>query len=151
MMKQNRFEIKLESTVDNLPVIADFVDQALANFEADPATVYKIQLSIDEACTNVIKHAYEGKGGPLFLALELSGSKIIITLQDKGTPFDPTSIPAPDLSADLEERAIGGLGIYFMQKLMDSVQYSFSKTEGNKLTMIKSLTPPPQTEKATST
>jgi serine/threonine-protein kinase RsbW len=138
-MRQSRFEIETESRVESLPIIADFVRNALEQFGADPASEYKVQLVIDEACTNIIKYAYEGTTGPITLVLEMTGDDLVILLNDKGKPFDPRSAPPPDLSTDVETRKIGGLGIYFMKKLMDEITYTFDARLGNQLIMKKRL------------
>lgn len=140
-MKPKRYELEVESKVENLPVINDFVNDALTQFGADQATTFKVQLSIDEACTNVIKHAYSGGSGPLTLTMELVGNDLIITIGDRGKPFDPGIVPPPDFDSDVEKRRIGGLGIHFMRTLMDEISYSFNAVSGNRLTMRKSLSP----------
>jgi len=139
-MKKARFELEIDSKVENLPVIANFVDEVLERFGADPASVYRVQLAVDEACTNVIKYAYDEKTGLIRLEMELIGDSLVVSVNDNGKPFDPDTIPPPDLDADLDKRRIGGLGIYFMKKLMDEVSYSFDNAAGNCLTMRKSIT-----------
>ena len=74
------------------------------------------------------------------LICELAGEDFIVTIRDRGKPFDPSSVPSPDLEADLDKRRVGGLGIYFMRKLMDEVSYNFDAKKGNELTMRKRLT-----------
>ena len=138
-MALDKFEIELESKIDNLPVISNFVSETLSNFRADESTINKVQLAIDEASTNIINYAYSGASGTLKIALELVGQDIVITIRDKGKPFDPTSVTSPDVSQDLEHRKIGGLGIYFIKKLMDNVSYSFDPREGNRLILRKKL------------
>jgi serine/threonine-protein kinase RsbW len=138
-MKTEKFEIELESKTDNLPAISDFIDDVLTRFQADAATIYKVQLAVDEACTNVINYAYPEGAGPLKIIVESTGKNIVVTIKDKGKPFDPTSVPPPDLNPDLEQRKVGGLGIYIIKKLMDSVSYSFDPREGNRLTLQKKL------------
>jgi len=138
-MDRQPLEITLESKIDSLPAISSFVESALDEFNVDPGTAFKVQLVIDEAATNVIKHAYSGGEGLLKLSVGLSNSDLIIVLKDKGKPFDPKSVPPPDLDKDLEDRKIGGLGIYFMQQFMDSVEYSFDDKDGNRLTMKKHI------------
>jgi serine/threonine-protein kinase RsbW len=138
-MAQNRFELVVTSKIDNLPVIMDFVNEKLTKFRADQAAISRIQLAVDEASTNIIKYAYEGKEGPLKLVMELNGDELIVTLIDWGKPFDPVSIPPPDLNFTLEERKIGGLGIYFIRKMMDEVSYSFDTVKGNRLILKKKL------------
>jgi anti-sigma regulatory factor (Ser/Thr protein kinase) len=137
-MAQNRFELEVMSKIDNLSVIMDFVKEKLTKFRADPATISRVQLAIDEASTNIIKYAYGDEEGPLKLIMELNGDELIITLINWGKPFDPTSIPHPDLKAGLEDRKIGGLGMYFIRKLMDEVSYSFDTVKGNQLILKKS-------------
>jgi serine/threonine-protein kinase RsbW len=140
-MGENRFILDVESDLKNIPVISDFISDTLNDFCADQATIYRVQLAVDEACTNIIKHAYSGQNGPITIICELVNDNLIITITDKGKPFDPRSVPPPDLEGDLDKRRIGGLGIYFMQKMMDEVSYEFSSEEGNKLTMRRRLTP----------
>jgi serine/threonine-protein kinase RsbW len=140
-MKGNFFAIEVESKLESIPVISDFIANTLDSFTVSPAIIFKVQLAVDEACTNVIKYAYSGQIGIIKLTCELLDDSLVITIKDKGKPFDPLSIPTPDLEADLEERKIGGLGMFFMKKMMDDVSYEFSPEEGNKLTMRKRLIP----------
>jgi serine/threonine-protein kinase RsbW len=138
-MVLGRVEIELESKIESLPVISNFVNDTLIWFQADAATINNVRLAVDEACTNIINYAYSGGTGPLKVVLERNGKDLIIIIQDKGKQFDPTSIPPPDLNPNLEQRKIGGLGIYFIKKLMDNVSYSFDPREGNKLILTKQL------------
>ena len=138
-MDQNRFELEVNAKIDNLPVIMDFVGEKLTKFHTDPATVFRVQLAVDEASTNIIKYAYGEKEGLLKLIMELNGDELVITLINWGKPFDPASIPHPDLDSALEDRKIGGLGMYFIRKLMDEVSYSFDTVKGNRLILKKKL------------
>ena len=138
-MAQKRFELEVTSKMDNLPVIIDFVGEKLTKFRADAATISRVQLAVDEASTNIIKYAYGEKEGPLKLIMELNGNELVITLVNWGKPFDPSSIPPPDLTGSLEDRKIGGLGMYFMRKLMDEASYSFDAVKGNRLILKKKL------------
>lgn len=100
-------------------------------------TIYSLQLAADEAASNIIEHAYEGiSDASLFMTCDMRGSEIVITMRDQGKTFNPTKVKEPNLKADLSERQIGGLGVYLMRKLMDSVHYESSKS-GNLLTMTK--------------
>ena len=138
-MKSNRFELEVESKLENLPVIGDFLAEAMNQLDIEPATASRVQLVVDEACTNVIKHAYSEWKGLITLVLELVDNDLIITVRDQGKPFDPSSVSPPDLETDLDERKIGGLGIYFMRELMDEISYNFDAEKGNELTMRKRL------------
>lgn len=100
-------------------------------------TIYSLQLAADEAASNIIEHAYEGESdASLFVTCDMKGDEIVISMRDTGKSFNPKSVKEPDLKADLSERQIGGLGVYLMRKLMDTVSYESSRA-GNLLTMTK--------------
>ncbi len=139
LMKKDRFGLEVDNRLENLSVISDFIGKAMRQVGAKEKSIAEVQLAADEACANIIMYAYSGRKGIIKLGLELAGDDLIVTIRDRGKPFDPTSVPPPDLEADLNERRIGGLGMYFMRKVMDEVSYSFHPEEGNKLTMRKHL------------
>jgi anti-sigma regulatory factor (Ser/Thr protein kinase) len=141
-MSENKFVLEVENKIENLPVIGEFVETTLEKFGADMATVSRVQLVIDEASTNVINYAYPGQTGKLRLILELVGDELNVSLIDWGVPFDPNSVPEPDINSDLEDRKIGGLGIFFMRKMMDHVVYTYDPNAGNLLLMKKKITTP---------
>jgi serine/threonine-protein kinase RsbW len=103
---------------------------------------FPLETAVDEASTNVVKHAYKGRGGFFQISCELQGHDIVITIRDRGKQFDPNSVPLPDVEADLENRKVGGLGIYMMKKMMDEVRYNFDLKEGNSLQMRKNTAGP---------
>jgi anti-sigma regulatory factor (Ser/Thr protein kinase) len=70
----------------------------------------------------------------------LRGADIIVAIRDRGNRFDPNSVPLPEVVSQLEERKVGGLGIYMMKKMMDRVDYSYSDREGNRLELVKKTT-----------
>lgn len=108
---------------------------AQANFDED--TLFKIQLACDEACTNVIEHAYGTENqGEIVVQWQITPTDFIIIIADQGQPFDPQVVPQPDQGLPIEELKVGGLGLHFMRKLMDKVTFSFSDN-GNLLTMVK--------------
>ncbi|RJP55104.1 MAG: ATP-binding protein [Anaerolineaceae bacterium] len=121
-----------------LDEIRDFVAEVAREGGFTEKTIYSLQLATDEAASNIIEHAYAGiPDATLSVACEVRGDEIVITLQDTGRPFDPENVREPNLKADLSNRQIGGLGIYLMRKLMDSVQYEANANAGNTLTMTK--------------
>ncbi len=109
----------------------------------EPAAVYAVQLAVDEAFSNIVEHAYEGESDEKIRCdceIYLDGLKI--TLFDCGRPFNPLEVPEPDLEADLEDREVGGLGLFFINQLMDEVQFKFGQEPKtgktcNILTMVK--------------
>lgn len=121
----------------SLDEIRDFVGEAASQVGFSEKEIYSIQLAADEASTNIIEHAYASKeGGKIEMVCNIADSELEIVMRDQGKPFDPSSVPEPNVKADLTERKIGGLGMYLMRKLMDEVYYE-STPEGNTLTMIK--------------
>jgi serine/threonine-protein kinase RsbW len=129
---------------ENLEKICDLVTDQATQAGFDDATVYAIQTAVDEACSNIIEHAYQGEDhGTIEIEIVTDADCLTIQLIDKGRPFDPASIPEPDIQASLDERENHGLGLYFMQKLMDRIHFEFSEDKGNVLTMVKCLHPHP--------
>lgn len=138
-MESNRFELEVEGRLENLSVISDFVADAAKQLGIDSPTTSRIQLAVDEACTNIIQHAYLEQEDIITLTLELVNDNLVVTVKDRGKPFDPSTVPPPDLGADLDKRRVGGLGIHFIRKLMDDVSYNFDVERGNTLIMRKRL------------
>jgi len=128
---------------ENLDHVREFVGQAAQSSGLNDAAVYAVQLAVDEAFSNIIEHAYNGEcEEKIECTCQIMASGLVITLRDCGKPFDPTAIPDPDLDVELENRDIGGLGLYFIRNLMDEVSFSFaleadSGKQCNVLRMIK--------------
>ncbi len=105
--------------------------------------LFQIELACDEACTNVIEHAYGGEEkGNITVTWNFTAGSFTITIVDEGKPFDPAEIPPPEVPSDPEDidnLRIGGLGIHFMRKLMDDVRFIVGDTQGNRLVMVKHL------------
>ncbi len=121
----------------NLPLIGQFVSRAAEAAGFDERNRYAVQLAVDEACTNIIEHAYGGEGDYLIeCTCQTQNGDLVITLRDWGQPFDPAAVQPPDLEADLQECRIGGLGLYFIHQFMDEVHFDFTPA-GNVLTIVK--------------
>ena len=123
-------------TIAELPRILEFVEHVCEETDIDPAATFDLKLAVEEACTNVIEHAYSRKGGELTVCFDVCGPDASITVTDHGRPFVPDEVALPDLSLPLEERPVGGLGLFLMQQLMDDVRFEFS-ADGNRLSMVK--------------
>ena len=116
----------------------EFVAQAARDAGLDEKEVYAVQLATDEACTNIIEHAYQGiESGQVEITCNLCAEGLTIILHDHGRPFDPGRVPPPNLCNDLSRRGIGGLGLYIIRSLMDELRYETSPETGNVLTMTK--------------
>lgn len=123
---------------ENLEDISQMVGKAAENAGLDDSGVYAIQLAVDEACTNIIEHAYGGEGrGQIDVTTKVTPTSIVIQLRDFGRPFDPASIPVPQTNLPLEEIQPRGIGLFLIRKMMDEIKFEFTSENGNILTMIK--------------
>lgn len=110
---------------ESLQGIREFVAQQAREYGFNSNEVYSIQIAVDEAFSNIIEHAYGGEcTKDIECACTAAGNEFTVTMIDTGISFDPTEIPEPDTSTLLEERDIGGLGVHFMRKYMDEMQFS---------------------------
>jgi serine/threonine-protein kinase RsbW len=135
-----KFSLSVDSRLERLSEIADFVELAARECGMNDAQVYDVQMAVDEACANVIEHAYRGRtDGTIDIACEKEGKEFIVTIQDLGERFDPKKVARPRTRDPLSKRNIGGLGLFFMHKLMDQVKFEFSSGSGNRLTMVKKI------------
>jgi serine/threonine-protein kinase RsbW len=104
--------------------------------------LYDIQLAVDEACTNIISHGYAGMNpGSIILDLDINTDKILISLTDFGHAFEPSSTAIPDVDAPIEERELGGFGLFFIQQSVDEMKYQVTE-DGNKMILTKFLRKP---------
>ncbi len=127
-----------DASFDSLDEIREFVGEVARQGGFSDKEIYSIQLAADEASSNIIEHAYAGVGnGKIEIDCSISETELKIVMRDHGRSFDPSTVPEPNVKADLSERKIGGLGMYLMRKLMDDVSYKSSADAGNVLTMIK--------------
>ena len=135
--------IILTAQFENLDRVREFVAESAEECGLEPAAVYAVQLAVDEAFTNIIEHAYGGESlERIECTCQMVSGNLGVTLMDCGKPFDPSLVPEPNLTAELEEREVGGIGLYFIYQLMDDVQFSFTKNlelgkNCNLLRMIK--------------
>lgn len=122
----------------SLEKISEFIaDQALACGLDENAT-YSVQLAVDEACSNIIEHAYGGEGlGEIECSCNIMEDGLEVILRDRGKSFKPEEIQAIEVGAPLEDLGSRGAGIFLMNKLMDEVHYEFSKEEGTTLILRK--------------
>ncbi len=104
----------------------------------DEQSCYQVETAVDEACTNIIEHAYGGENrGDIVIECYASPGMLTVKLKDSGMAFDPEQINTPNLDTRLEERPDRGLGLFFIRRWMDSVRFEFSEKHGNVLTMVK--------------
>jgi serine/threonine-protein kinase RsbW len=131
-------ELTVSSDLDALPQVIDFVRQASTAAGLSDDAVFACELATDEACTNIIEHAYNGRSdGRIRVSCRTEPGLFLVQFHDQGAAFDPTKIREPMLTEALAERPLGGLGMHFMRSLMDEVRFDFDPIQGNMLTMTK--------------
>ncbi len=138
--KKHKFEKELvvKSSTDNLSSIRDFIRNLADNAEISSETTGKIILAVDEACTNVVKHAYKySPEGEIKIKVKVAGNKFTITIIDEGAYFNPEQVPEPDIKEYHKQRRVGGLGMFLMKKLMDEVTYTSLPKRKNQVVMVK--------------
>ena len=142
-VKGQKYRLKIPSITENLQMIREFVLKIAAKAGFNEETREQIALAVDEACTNVIKHAHHHDARRLMdiqIQTDINKMKIIIT--DKGHGFDITKLKDPDLEKFIKESKHGGLGIYLIKTLMDEVNYEFNPGVKNQVELTKYLQKP---------
>lgn len=134
------FTLSVPSSTENLAMIRDFVGGIAVRAGLAEAEASMLELAVDEACANVMEHAYD-KDTTKDVAIKavLDGETIQIEVVDTGKGFDPKSIEQKDLKRLVAERKSGGLGMRMMKAIMDEVHYEVQPGIKNELRMVKRL------------
>ncbi|WP_054698049.1 ATP-binding protein [Syntrophomonas palmitatica] len=99
--------------------------------------IFSINLSLDELITNIINYGYaDNDEHNIIINLQAGDAEAVVELRDDGLPFNPLELPDPDTGQSLDERPIGGLGIYLVRRMMDQVEYRRQDNQ-NIMTMKK--------------
>ena len=132
--------INIESKTDRLIAVRDFVSAAAREFGFSDEEISKIALAVDEACTNVIKHAYKFDPGKIITVKVKRGNGAFeVLVHDTGKQFNPAGVQTPDMKEYLTHSRRGGLGVYLMKTLMDKVEYNFAPGQPNEVRLVKYL------------
>jgi serine/threonine-protein kinase RsbW len=129
-----------------LPALLALIENYCLRHQVDAQTQHDLRLIVEEACVNVISHAYPpGAPGPLSLQVQAArrdGRPVMeITIEDQGAPFNPLALAVPDRTGPVEDLPIGGLGVHLIRSLSDLQHYSHDRERGNVLTITKFLPP----------
>ena len=123
--------------ITEIPRLQRFMQIVAEHADLDHALSLNLNLALEEAVSNVLLYAYpKGVEPRVDLRAVVLDDRLEFTVSDSGVPFDPTSIPDPDLSVDLKDRPIGGLGIFLVRRIMDAVSYT-RENDKNILSMTK--------------
>jgi len=133
-------ELKVKSRTENLSQIRAFIQDFAASSGFKQEAIDNIMLACDEACTNIIKHAYKSyPDGEIVIRLKSENKKIVITIIDFGKAFQPESVPEPDIQEYYKQHKVGGLGMYLMKTLMDDVKYISIPGKYNQVLLSKRI------------
>lgn len=138
--KKNISELIVKSRTENLSLIRDFISDKASSAGLSKDSIENIMLAVDEACTNIIKHAYNSfPNGEITIKFEHNSNKILISIIDQGSTFDPDAVPDPDLQKYYRNGRVGGLGMYLMKTLMDDVKYISVPGKYNQVLLSKNI------------
>lgn len=139
-MEADMEKINVEATVKNLSIINEMIDRVLEEHDCPVKAQMQIDIAVEEIFVNIASYAYAPGQGDATVSIVIADDpkRAVITFEDSGMPYDPLERPDPDVTLSVEERQIGGLGIYMVKKSMSDVTYSH--TDGkNVLTIVKNF------------
>ena len=130
-------EITLDATLENLEKVTDFVNEQLEQCDCPLKAQTQIDIVIDELFSNIAHYAYNPDKGSATVCIEVTEEPIsvILTFIDSGVPYNPLCHDDPDITLSVEERDIGGLGIFMVKKTMDEINYEYR--DGKNILTVK--------------
>lgn len=139
-MEKRIAEITLEATVENIERVTDFVNAELEKLDCPHKAQLQLDIAIDELFGNIVRYAYRPGVGPATVRISVSEDplSVNVTFIDQGKPYDPLKNEDPDTTMGLDERKIGGLGIFIVKNSMDQISYSYENGQ-NILRIRKQL------------
>lgn len=129
-----RFERSLPAVAPGLPGLIAEIEGWMEAADVPPVPMARVMIALDEVLSNIAKHG----GDTLSVDIAVTDDRLTATIVDDGPPFDPLAQAAPDTDLDIDDRAIGGLGIHLVREMMDEVAYTREK-DGNRLIFSKTF------------
>jgi serine/threonine-protein kinase RsbW len=127
-------EIVIGNTIGEVSRLSRLIDEIAHSHSLPAGIVADVQVAADEVLANIINHAYADNAAHVIrIAIRVFHDAIELAFEDDGIPFDPLSVPQPDVHAPQRKRRVGGLGIHVVRKLMSKVEYS---REGNSNRLV---------------
>jgi serine/threonine-protein kinase RsbW len=136
-----RRQARIPAELDRLAEIRAIVREVCSDCDVPRDCRGDIVQAVDEAASNIIRHGYRGEPGFIDLTAELVGDDIVVTLEDTAPPFDPTTVPPPDISVHPGQRTPGGMGMHLIRLEVDRVEHRPRPGGGNILTLTRSRVP----------
>ena len=137
---ERRFLLHVPSSTENLALIREFVTLIGGQAGLSESEVANIELAVDEACANVIEHAYGNDvSKEVIIRVSFDDSELSILVEDSGRGFDPSSVVQEEIEQLISKHESGGLGLRLIRRLMDEVHYEIAPGKKNELLMKKRL------------
>ncbi len=137
--KNELLQFSVANDLREIAVAADRIDEFCSVHGIPPATAYAVNLSVDELLTNTISYGFEdSEQHRIDLMIRLDGDVLALEISDDGVEFEPDSSEDPDTDASIEDRPIGGLGIFLTRQMMDSFDYR--RDEGRNIVTLTKKT-----------
>lgn len=140
-MAVNEYKISISSTTSNLDVVRNFVTMIAQKAGFPDDTIHEMEMAVDEAVTNVIKHALQNDSSKrIQIRVKTTNEEFIIEIIDRsGKTFDPSSVQKVNLKEFVKARKHGGLGIHLIRNLMDDVEFFTGSNNYNRVKLVKKL------------
>ena len=135
------YTLRIPAQVSQLALARQFMEDTGARLGLPNSVTHPLTLAVDESLSNIVQHGYQGQLGTIEIELERVDNEVIVRLRDQGPPFDPTSLPDPDTALPLDQRPVGGLGVYLTRRSVDGIAYERTAAGDNQLTLTKKITP----------
>ena len=131
--------VRVPSDLGELSTVRALIRSVARDADASDACTADLVQAVDEAATNAIIHGHAGMPGWVEVAAAARGDKLIVTIADDAPPFDPTSVPMPDLTVHPMERRPGGMGVMLTRMCVDEMTYRPRPGGGNILTLVRTF------------
>jgi serine/threonine-protein kinase RsbW len=128
--------LTVQSELREIDKVRAFLKRNLAGLDLNEEDTYKVELSLVEMCSNIMRYAYPGDRGEIVVSAWHEGDKFYLEVRDRGVPFDPQQVKRPTLEEMISRDQMGGLGIFLARKLMDGFLYR-REDDQNVLVMYK--------------
>lgn len=129
-------EITVDADVKNLDSILEFIEDIIAPYDCDPSVQFQLEIALEEIYVNIAYYAYPNAIGKTTIRCEvLHDNLLVMEILDQGNPYNPLEHKCPDIELGLDEREIGGLGIFMVKKSMDELDYRYQ--DNNNIFTIK--------------
>ncbi len=132
--------LTVPAVLDSLGPIGRYVLEAASMAGLDRKAAYRLRLAVDEIATNIIGYGYPkaGKTGDVLVTADVGEQTLTVALEDEAVPFDPRALTRPDhMDLPIEERPIGGLGVFLAMEGVDEYQYEYVKNRNRNIFIMK--------------